>query len=215
MSENSIKFSLSNSEQRDSWLNSGHRTLDADNTLVGGHGGRWKTTELVTRNYWWPGVTKEVGRYVDRCDTCQRYKNQSKALVGKLMPNTIPKKLWSHISADFITKLPLAQGYNAILVVCDHFSKMAHFIATTEKTSAEGLAKLFQDHVWKLYGLPESIISDREAQFATGMMKEVNNLLGIQTKLSMAYHLQTDGQTERINQELEQYLRVFINHRQE
>jgi len=112
-------------------------------TPVGGHGGRWKTTELVTRNYWWPGVTKEVGRYVDRYDACQRYKNQSEALAGKLMPNAIPEKPWSHISADFITKLPLAQGYDAILVVCNRFRKIAHFIATMEKTSAEGLTKLF------------------------------------------------------------------------
>jgi len=171
--------------------------------------------ELVTRNYWWPGVTKEVGKYVDECDACQRYKNRSEAPAGKLMSNAIPEKPWSHISADFITKLSLAQGYDAILVVCDHFSKMAHFIATTEKTSAEGLAKLFQDHVWKLHELPESIISDRGVQFAAGMMKELNNLLGIQTKLSIAYHPQTDGQTERVNQELEQYLRVFIDHRQE
>jgi len=100
-------------------------------------------TELVTRNYWWPGVTKEVGRYVDRCNACQRYKNRSKALAGKLMLNAILEKPWSHISADFITKLPLAQGHDAILVVCNCFSKMAHFIATTEKTSAEGLTKLF------------------------------------------------------------------------
>jgi len=92
---------------------------------------------------------------------------------------------------------------------------MVHFIATTEKTSAEGLAKLFQDQVWRLHSLPESIISDKEVQFAVGIMKELNNLLGIQTKLSTAYHPQTDGQTERINQELEQYLRVFIDHRQE
>ena len=131
------------------------------------------------------------------------------------MPNTIPEKLWSLISADFITKLPLAQGYNAILVVYDHFSKMVHFIATMEKTSAKGLAKLFQDHVWKLHRLPESIISDRGVQFAVEMMRELNNLLGIQTKLLMAYHPQTDGQMERINQELEQYLRVFIDYRQE
>jgi len=116
-------------------------------TPVGGHGGRWKTTELVTRNYWWPGVTKEVGRYVDRYDACQRYKNQSEALAGKLMPNAIPEKPWSHISADFITKLPLAQGYDAILVVCNRFRKIAHFIATMEKTSAEGLTKLFWDQV--------------------------------------------------------------------
>jgi len=80
---------------------------------------------------------------------------------------------------------------------------MAHFIATTEKTSAEGLAKLFRDYMWKLHRLPESIISDREVQFAAGMIKEINNLLGIQTKLSTAYHLQTDRQTERINQKLE------------
>jgi len=131
------------------------------------------------------------------------------------MPNAIPEKPWSHISADFITKLPLAQGYDAILVVCNRFSKIAHFIATTEKTSVEGLAKLFQDQVWRLHGLLESIISDRGVQFAAGMIKELNNLLGIQTKLSTAYHPQMDGQTERINQELEQYLRVFIDHRQE
>ena len=78
-------------------------------TPVGGHGGRWKTAELVARNYRWPGVIKKVERYMDGCDVCQRYKNQSEALVGKLIPNAIPEKPWSHISADFITKLPLAQ----------------------------------------------------------------------------------------------------------
>jgi len=160
-------------------------------------------------------VTKKVGRYIDGCNACQRYKNRNEAPAGKLMRNAIPDKPWSHISADFITKLPLAQGYDAILVVCDRFSKMAHFIATTEKTSAKGLAKLFRDQVWKLHRLPESIVSDRGVQFAAGMMKELNNLLEIQTKLSTAYHPQTDGQTERVNQELEQYLRVFIDHRQE
>jgi len=131
------------------------------------------------------------------------------------MPNAIPEKPWSHISADFITKLLLAQGYDTILVVCDCFSKMVHFIVTAEKTSAEGLARLFQDHMWKLHGLSESIVLDRGVQFVVGMMKKVNDLLGIQTKLSTAYHPQMDGQTERINQELEQYLRVFIDHRQE
>jgi len=155
-----------------------------------------------------------MGRYVDGCNACQRYKNWSEVPVGKPMPNTILKKPWSYISADFITKLPLAQGYDTILVVCDCFSKMVYFIATTEKTSAKGLTKLFRDHVWKLHGLLESIISDRGVQFAVGIMKELNNLLEIQTKLLMAYHPQTDKQTERINQELEQYLRVFIDHRQ-
>ena len=117
--------------------------------------------------------------------------------------------------ADFITKLPLAQGYDSILVVVDRFTKMAHFVPTTEKTTAEGLARLFRDNVWRLHGLPESIISDRGPQFAAGLMKELNGLLGIETKLSTAFHPQTDGQTERMNQELEQYLRMFIDHRQE
>ena len=91
-------------------------------------------TELVARNYWQPGVMKEMGRYIDRYDACQRYKNQSKAPTEKLMPNTILEKPWSYILADFITKLPLAQEYDAILVVYDYFSKIVHFIATTEKT---------------------------------------------------------------------------------
>ena len=136
---------------------------------------------------------------MDGCDACQRYKNQSKAPVGKLMPNAIPEKPWSHILADFIIKLPLAQRYDAILVICNCFSKMVHFIATTKKTSAEGLAKLFRDHVWKLHRLPESIILDRGVQFVVGIIRELNNLLEIQTKLLTAYHPQIDEQTERIN----------------
>ena len=124
-------------------------------------------------------MTKEVAKYVEGCDLCQRHKNRAKAPVGKLMSNSIPEKPWRHISADFIVKLPLAQGYNAILVVCNRLTKMAHFIPTTEKTSAAGLARLFRDNIWKLHGLPESIISYRGAQFAAGMMRELNERLGI------------------------------------
>jgi len=185
------------------------------NTPVEGHGGQWKMTELVTRNFWWPGVSQEVKRYVEGCDACQRNKNRTQAPAGKLIPNSILEKPWSHISADFITKLPLAQEYNSILVVVDRLTKMAHFILTTEKMTVGGLARLFRDNVWKLHGLPESIISDRGLQFAAGVMRELNTMLGIDSKLSMVFHLQTDGQTERMNQELEQYLRMFIDHRQE
>jgi len=182
---------------------------------VGGHGGQWKTVELVTRNFWWPGVTKEVKRYIERCDACQRNKNCTEQPAGKLMPNSIPEKPWMHISADFITKLLLAQGYDSILVVVDRLMKMVHFIPTTEKMLAEELARLFRDNVWKLHGLPESIISDRRPQFTAGLMQELNEMLGIKSKLSTVFHPQTDGQTKRINQELEQYLRMFIDHRQE
>jgi len=183
--------------------------------LIGGHGGQWKMVELVTKNFWWPGVTKEIKRYVERCDACQRNKNRTEQPAGKLMPNSIPEKPWMYISADFITKLPLAQSYDSILVVVDRLTKMVHFIPTTEKKSAEGLARLFRDNVWKLHGLPESIISDRGPQFVAGLMKELNKMLGIKSKLLTAFHPQTDGQTERVNQELEQYLRMFIDHRQE
>ena len=92
---------------------------------------------------------------------------------------------------------------------------MVYFILTTEKTSAEGLARLFRDNVWKLHGLPESIISDRGPQFMAGLMRELNQILGIKSKMSTAFHPQTDGQIERVNQELEQYLRMFIDHQQE
>ena len=119
--------------------------------------------------------------------------------MGKLMPNSIPEKPWRYISANFIVKLLLVQGYDAILVVCDHLTKMAHFILTTEKTLAAGLVQLFRDNIWKLHGLPESIILDRGAQFAAGMMRELNERLGIRTKLLIAYHPQMDRQIEQIN----------------
>jgi len=119
------------------------------------------------------------------------------------MPNKALEKPWTHIIADFITKLPLAQEYNAILVVCDQLTKMAHFLLTTEKTLAEELTRLFRDHVWKLHRLSESIISDRKAQFAANLMKELNQILGIETKLLTAFHPQTDGKMEQVNQELE------------
>jgi len=104
------------------------------------------------------------------------------------MPNSIPEKPWTHILADFITKLPLAQGYDSILVVVDRLTKMVHFIPTTEKTLAEGLARLFRDNVWKLHRLLESIILDKGPQFAAGLMKELNGMLGIESKLLMAFH---------------------------
>jgi len=156
-----------------------------------------------------------VKQYIEGCDACQRNKNRTEQPAGKLIPNSIPEKPWTHILADFITKLPLAQGYDSILVVVDQLTKMVHFILTTEKTSAEGLVRLFRDNVWKLHGLPESIILDRGPQFAAGLMRELNGMLEIMSKLSMAFHPQTDRQMERMNQELEQYLRMFINHRQE
>jgi len=111
--------------------------------LAAEHGGRWITVELVTRNYWWPGVTRDVGKYIEGCDLCQRMKNRTEEPAGKLKLSEVPQKTWSHLTVDFITKLLVVAGKDAILVVCDRLSKMTHFVATTERTSAEGLARLF------------------------------------------------------------------------
>jgi len=146
---------------------------------------------------------KKVKRYVEGCDQCQRMKNRAEMPAEKLRPNQILERPWQHISVDFITKLPVSKGHDLILVVCDRFLKMSHFVATTEKTTVEGLAKLFRDNVWKLHRLPESVISDRGPQFAAEMIKKLNKMLGIETKLFTTYHLETDGQIERTNQELE------------
>jgi len=115
---------------------------------------------------------------------------------------------------DFITKLLLVAEKDVILVVCDRLSKMTHFVATTEGTLAEGLARLFRNNMWKLHRLLESVISNRGPQFVAELTKKLNRMLGIEMKLSMAFHPQMNGQTERMNQELEQYLRFFMEYKQ-
>ena len=130
---------------------------------------------------------RDIGRYVEGCDLCQRMKNRMEELAGKLKLSKIPEKPWMHLTVDFIMKLPVVVEKDAILVVCDRLSKMVYFVATTEGTSAEGLARLFRDYVWKLHRLPESIMSDRGPQFAAGLTKELNRMLGIKMKLSTAF----------------------------
>jgi len=129
-------------------------------------------------------------------------KNRTEKVVGKLKLSEVLEKPWTHLIVDFITKLLLVAGKDTILVVCNRLSKMTHFVATTEGTLVEGLARLFRDNVWKLHGLLESIMSDRGLQFAVELTKKLNRMLGIKTKLSTAFHLQTDEQTEQMNQEL-------------
>jgi len=146
--------------------------------------------ELVTRNYWWPGVTRDVGRYVEGCDMCQRMKNRTEAPVEKLKLNEVLERLWTYLMVDFITKLPLVAGKDAILVVCNRLSKMTHFMAIIERMLAEKLVRLFRDNIWKLHRLPESIISDRELQFAAELMKKLNRMFGIETKLLIAFYPQ-------------------------
>jgi len=99
------------------------------------------------RNYWWLGVTRDIGRYVEGCDLCQRMKNKTEELAGKLKLSEVPEKLWTHLIVDFITKLLVVARKDAILVVCDRLSKMMYFVATTKGTLVEGLARLFRDNM--------------------------------------------------------------------
>ena len=161
--------------------------------LAAGHGGRWKIVELVTRNYWWLGVTRDVGKYVEGYDACQRMKNRMEELAGKLKLSKVPEKPWTHLTVDFITKLPVVAGKDTILVVCDRLSTMTHFVATTEEILVKGLVQLFKDNVWKLHGLPESVVLDKGPQFAAELTKKLNKMLEIETRLSTTFHPQTDG----------------------
>ena len=104
-----------------------------------GHGERWKMVEFVMRNYWWLEVTRDIGKYVEGCDLCQRMKNRMEEPAEKLKLSEVPKKPWSHLTVDFITKLPVVAGKDTVLVVCNRLSKMMHFVAMTEGMSVEGL----------------------------------------------------------------------------
>jgi transposase InsO family protein len=126
--------------------------------------------------------------------------------------NEVPSGPWERISDDLIGELPESQGFNVILVIIDHFLKMIIIIPTNMELTAMGMAQIYRDRVWSKHGLPRKIISDRGPQFAAQFVKDLNKLVGITSNLSMAYHPQTDGQTERMNQEIEQYLRIFINY---
>ncbi|GLB41115.1 putative retrotransposable element tf2 155 kda protein type 1-like [Lyophyllum shimeji] len=182
---------------------------------VAGHPGRWKTLELVSRSYWWPQMSRYIGSYTSTCDLCQRTKVRRQLPMGQLHPLPIPEGRWSVVSVDLIVELPEAHGYDAVMVVVDSVGKRAHFIPTHTTCTTMGAANLYRKHVWKLHGLPDAFVSDRGPQFVAEFTRELYRLLGIKLSTSTAYHPQSDGQTERVNQELEQYLRVFCNERQD
>jgi transposase InsO family protein len=183
-------------------------------SAVSGHPGIRRTHELIFRDYYWPRMGQYITNYVNNCDTCARTKIFPAKPIGELYPNSIPEGPWQKVSVDMIVQLPESNGYDSILVIVDRFTKMIRLATTTTEVTSVGVAKLYRDHVWRSHGMPIEILSDRGSTFASAVMRELNTLLGINTHLSTAYHPQTDGQTERINQEVEQYLRVFCNHRQ-
>jgi hypothetical protein len=156
-----------------------------------------------------------IGKYLSTCNTCLRNKILQQKPLGELNPITPPKDRWGRVSVDFIGELPVAHGFNAIMACVDSVSKRAHFIPTYTRIDAPGTATLYRDHIWKLHGLPDEVLTDWGPQFASVMLKELYQMLGIKRTLTTSYHPQSDGQTERINQEIERFLRIFCNHLQD
>jgi len=156
-------------------------------------------------------MSRYIGQYISTYDLYIRTKPIRQAPIGKLHPLWIPNSRWDMLSVDFVVELPLSSGHNTVMTVVDSMLKQAHFIPMYTTVTAEGAARLFLYQVWKLHGLPKCIISDRRPQFIAHFTQELYRLLGIKLASSMAWHPQTDGQMEHINQELDQYLLLFVN----
>ena len=165
---------------------------------------------LLSRSYYWLKMGEDVQAYVKSCLVCQLDKTEKKKMAGLLQPLPIPEKPWQSISMDFILGFPKAWECKSIFVVVDRFSKYSVFMAAPEACPAEEAANLFFSHVVKHFGLPKDIISDRDARFTGRFWVELFKLLGLELKFSTANHPQTDGQTERINGLLEEYLRHYV-----
>ena len=182
---------------------------------VAGHYGMAKTFELLSRNYYWPRQRSFVNDYVASCEVCKRNKTPRQKPFGLLQPLEAPYSPWSSVSMDFIVKLPISRGHDSILVVVDRHTKLGHFIPCSETITAPQFAELFIRDVFKHHGLPRDIVSDRGSVFMSSFWQTLCSKLGISANYSTAYHPQTDGQTERVNQTLEQFLRCFISYQQD
>ena len=166
---------------------------------IAGHPGYQKTQELIKRQYYWPRLASDIHSYTSRCNCCACFKGSNMKPAGSavpLQPSTMP---WVDVSVDFITDLPLSNGFDSILTVVDRFSKETEFILCNKIATALDTAKLYLFHVWKDHGLPRTIISDQGPQFASQVMMDLCKQLSISPKLSTVHHPQTDGQTEVMN----------------
>ena len=146
------------------------------------------------------------------CDMCQRIKNCPQQPFGPLMPNKVPNGPWKIISTDLITQLPESNSYNTICVIVNRLTKRAHFIPINNQFSSKDMVQLLYDKVYSLHGLLLQIISDRGVQYSAELFQEQCKILGIESTMSTAYHLLTDGQMEHVNQALEQYLRCYVDY---
>ncbi|CAI7870949.1 unnamed protein product [Closterium sp. NIES-53] len=186
---------------------------EAHNVVIAGHFGADTTAKTLSRTYFWPGLTTDVEDYIRSCDTCQLTKSSRQRKAGISQPIPPPDRPWQVVTMDFIMALPrTVRGHDAIFVVVDTFSQAVHFIPTHGKVTSEEAATLFVDNVVRLHGVLDSIISDHDPRFTSKFWKQLFTLFGTRLAMSSAYHLETDGQTECVNQNLEQILRNITMH---
>jgi hypothetical protein len=186
-----------------------------------GHQGIERTIERITRNYYFPGLRKTVEKIIQECDICKRSKHERHASYGKMTHIQTPDKPWKSISFDWITKLPRSHEpmsrteYDSIWVITDRLTKYAYFLPYRESSTAEELGYMYLRHVISNHGHPETIITDRATIVTSKFWQTLMNNLGTKHKMTTAYHPQTNGQTERMNQVIEQYLRCYLNYQQD
>jgi transposase InsO family protein len=180
-------------------------------SVIGGHSGVTVTAKRVGSLFYWRKQQKHVRAYVRECHICQKNKNENVKTPGLLQPLPIPQAPFVDISMDFVEGLPNSKGRNVVLVVVDRLSKYAHFIALSHPYTAASVANAFMHNIYKLHGLPASIVNDRDPVFLSRFWKDLFTHQGIQLLHSTAYHPQTDGQTEVVNMCLEQYLRCMTS----
>ncbi|KAK4399252.1 Transposon Ty3-G Gag-Pol polyprotein [Sesamum angolense] len=180
-------------------------------SALGGHSGINGTYQRVKPLFYWPTLKGDINTWVKECEVCQRSKHENIPYPGLLQPLPIPDQAWSCISMDFIEGLPPSEGKDSILVIVDRLTKYSHFLPLKNPYTASSIAKTFFDNIYKLHGLPVSIVTDRDRVFTSRLWKELFSMAGVSLDMSSAYHPQTDGQTERVNQCLENYLRCMCH----
>ncbi|GAA0185329.1 hypothetical protein LIER_32617 [Lithospermum erythrorhizon] len=196
-----------------SWMGDISASYLKDNQLQHIVAGISGTNQRIKALFYWKGMRKDITTYITSCDICQKSKRELVHVPSLLQPTEIPSSAWSQISTDFIEGLPTSHKNNTLLVIVDRFTNYAHFIPLSHPFTALTVANLFMDHVYKLHGMPSHIISDRDRIFLSAFWQEMFTKLGTKLHYSTSYHPQSDGQTERVNQYLETYLRCMCSDR--
>jgi transposase InsO family protein len=181
---------------------------------ISGHPGQTKTVQLVAREFYWPNMRTMAQEYVRSCVSCGRNKARRHKPYGTLQPLPVPERPWHSISMDFIEQLPTSSGFTSILVIVDRLSKQAIFIPSTDTVTAIDIAQLFLIHVFSKHGIPSHISSDRGSEFVSHFFRSLGTVLNIKLHFTSGHHPSANGQAERVNQTLEQYLRFYCNYQQ-